>query len=131
MSIANQHEITMQLQFSGKKHAKILTKIEDRYKQSHRRMSSRYAYFTDQENRYRAFRPASEADAKRDILRDEGKPQFTTFEVPMSYSILLTMHSHMSGIFLGRSPIFQFSGRDGQAEDNKLAVEALMQPQVL
>lgn len=117
---------------SGKKslHAEILEKIMDRFRYSYNEMSQRYYHFAEMENRYRAYRPASELDRLRSLRRDEGSPQFTTVEVPYSYALLLTQHSFLSNIFLGRSPALQYMGIDGEGEMNKYAVEAIMNHQM-
>ena len=80
----------------------------------------------DAEKSFAAEIDEKSADALRRTARDSGEPQYTTINVPYSYSMLMTAHTYLSSAFLSRNPILQFQGRHGEPENNVMAVEAYM-----
>lgn len=77
-----------------------------------------------------AYVPESETDAKRQIARDAGMPQYKTIDIPYSYAMLLTLHTYITSIFLTRSPVFAVQGRHGEGEHSVMAMEALLDYQI-
>lgn len=105
-------------------------RVRERIKLSRGSMSRRYDQWAKNEELFKAYIPTSEADALRKQRRDEGKPQYTTIEVPYSYSVAMTAHTYFTSVFLARSPTLQFTGRHGEGEMQVQAVEALMDYQM-
>lgn len=55
---------------------------------------------------------------------------FKEIYVPYSYAILMTMHTYMTSVFLGRTPVFQYTGRHGESMQQNQVMEALIDYQV-
>jgi hypothetical protein len=108
------------------KHAQVLEAVRQRRRMSYDKMSGRYTAWAEMEERFRAYIKPTEGDKKRAELRKEGKTQYTTLEIPYSYAILLTLHTYLTSVFLGRAPIFQYESRHGEPQQNVKAVEAVI-----
>lgn len=111
-------------------HRQIVEAIKQRYQMSREYMSRRYTAWSEQEERFRAYVNLSTNDSLRKNLRKQGKPQYTTIDVPFSYAMLLTAHTYWTSVFLSRNPVFQYAGRRGQTQEAEQAVEALMDYQL-
>lgn len=105
-------------------------RVRERIKLSRDAMSQRYETWAENEEQFKAYIPTKEADALRKQKRKDGSPQYTTIEVPYSYSIAMTAHTYYTSVFMTRSPIMQFSGRHGESEMAIQAVESLMDYQL-
>lgn len=75
--------------------------------------------------------PEREVDAVRRVARDGGLPQYTTIQVPYSYAVVMAAHTYLTSVFLGRDPVFQYTGRHGESQQAVQALEALVAYQVL
>jgi len=109
-----------------KLHREVLDALKARIEMSRRVMSNQYTKWKENEEQYMAFIPETDVDATRRNIRDSGKPQYTTIDIPYSYATLMTSHTYFTSVFLARSPILQFSGRHGEAQNQEQGVEALM-----
>jgi hypothetical protein len=118
------------LRFGSGKHKAILDALLARKKISDTKMNNLHEGFNDSDELYRCFIKETDVDALRSAKRDQGKPQFTTLRVPYSYAMLLSAHTYNTSVFLGRAPVYQFSGRHGEGEHQVQAVEALMDYQL-
>jgi hypothetical protein len=98
---------------------------------SEREMSLYYENWKDAEERFIAYRKKTVGDERREVERDDGTPQFTTIEVPYSYAMLMTAQTYWTTVFLGRSPIFQYTARHGETQDQVMGMEALIDYQVM
>lgn len=112
------------------KHSKLLDAVKRRWKLSRDSMSKRYGVWEQQEKRFVAYMPAKETEQKRGDKRKAGQPQYTTIEIPYSYAQLLAAHTYWTSVFLARTPIYQFTGRHGEAEHQVQALEAVMDYQL-
>jgi hypothetical protein len=113
------------------RHLRIVEAIEARREFSEREHSSKYtAQWEAAEDRFVAYIPESEADARRRDKRKTGDVKFTTIKIPMSYAVLMTAHTYWTSVFLGRNPMFQHVGRHGEADRQVQAVDALIDYQV-
>ena len=114
------------LPYGTPRHNQVLEAVKQRYMLSHEHMSKRYDAWKKQEERVLAYVNLKETDEARKQLRKQGRPQYVTLDVPYSHAMLLTAHTYWTSVFLGRSPVLQYSGRHGQTQDQEAAVEALM-----
>ena len=115
----------------GSEKDKMLRKrLYHRYKLSVDKMRNKHLAYETAEERFTAYMPERDVDARRRILREQGKPQYTTLVLPYSYAILLTAHTYWTSVFMARNPIFQFEARHGETRGNVQAVEALLDYQV-
>lgn len=106
-------------------------RCRERIKMSRDAMSRRYDQWATNEDQFKAYIPEKDADALRRTQRtQQGKPQYTTIEVPYSYSVGMTMHTYFTSVFLSRSPVLQYTGRHGESDMQVQAVEALIDYQL-
>lgn len=118
--------LSLQIPNNSQRAKDILTNLYKRWSMSAQKMSSKLASYEMAEERFVAYMPEREADARRKAYRESGKPQFTTLVIPYSYAILMTAHTYWTSVFLSRAPIFQFQARHGEAKGNEQALEALI-----
>lgn len=118
----NYHKIS----YGSEAHRKILKGIQARWHLSRNKMSDRYSAWKKMEEQALLYVKTSDADAKREALRDSGEPKFTTINVPYSYAQMLAMHTYLTSVFLGRTPVHQFLGRHSFSAQSEKAVEALI-----
>lgn len=119
------------ISFDSPKHKMILDRIKRRWKLSRNKMSDRYETWREAEKKFVAYIKPTEGDRKRETLRDSGKgAQYTTIEIPYSYAQLLAAHTYWTSVFLGRTPIMQFTGRHGETENSVQALEAIIDYQI-
>ena len=123
--------LTLDVPFDSPLHTRILNGVRDRIEASKRAMTRRHAKWIKDEEAAIAYLPEKDIDASRRILRDvEGKPQYTTLQIPYSYAVLMSMHTYWTTVFLGRNPVFQFTGRHGESSQQVQAVEAVIDYQL-
>ncbi len=122
--------LTLDIRFGSPLHRLILDGVRDRVQFSKRKFQTRHDKWIKAEERALAFLPETEVDAKRRLLRDQGKPQYTTIQIPYSYAILMASHTYWTTVFLARVPVMQFQGRHGESSQQVQALEALMSYQV-
>src|SRR5262245_43186944 len=112
-------------------HTKVCDALNARFQLSVTRMNVLHDKWPKAEEAFIAYVPETAADAKRRVKREnEGKPQYTTVILPYTYYQLMSAHSYWTTVFLSRDPVYQFSGRHGEAEDQVLAIEAMIAYQV-
>lgn len=121
----------VEVKFGTPLHDRILKEVTSRFQLSYRKMSDRHKIWQNTDELFQAYVKETDEDAKRRAKRESGQPQYTTITVPYSYAMLLAAHTYWSSVFLSRSPVFQFTGRHGEAQQKIQAVEAVMDYQVL
>lgn len=115
-----------EIRFSSDEHQYILEAVRQRRKMSYDGMSTRYTAWAEMEERFRAYIKPTQGDKDREQLKKEGKPQYTTLVIPYDYAILLTLHTYITSVFLGRNPIFQYDARHSETAAQVDAVEAII-----
>lgn len=101
--------------------------LESRIKMAEKEQMKRHNAWRKAEDSILAYMPASEMDKKRETNRDQnGVPSYTTMYIPYSYALLMSAHTYWTSVFMGRAPMFQFSGRHGEGENQVMAVEAMV-----
>src|SRR5262245_2486869 len=109
----------------------ILDELKSRVSRWDSDISSKKEKWREAEDKALAFIPDTEVTRKRKADRAAGKPDYTTIQVPYSYAVLMSALTYVTSVFFGRNPIFQFSGRHGESQQQTQAMEALMDYQVL
>jgi hypothetical protein len=94
-------------------------------------LGTKYAKYAEAEDKALAYIPETDVDAIRRSGRGRGLPDYTTIQIPYSYAVLMAAHTYVTSVFLGRSPVFQFTGRHGESEQSVQALEALIDYQML
>lgn len=122
---------SMIIRYGTERHKTIVDAVMARYRMSKRAMEERYPEFRKSEEQFLAYIPETQKDAERRVeFYDRGNPTYRTVVVPMSYAMLMAAHTYWTSVFLGRSPVLQFEGRHGEAQNQTQAVEAIMNYQL-
>ena len=101
--------------------------MRDRVEASKRALARRHDKWIKDEEAALAYLPEKDIDAARRLKREvKGEPQYTTIQIPYSYAVLMSMHTYWTTVFMGRDPVFQFSGRHGESQQQVQAMEALI-----
>lgn len=114
----------------SKLHEKIIARLTSRWTVASAAQMERHDKWRRAEETVLAYVPTSDADSVRKAARDQGKPKYTTIMLPYTYALLMTAHTYWTSVFFARSPVHQYSGRHGEAEQQIQAVEALIAYQV-
>lgn len=114
----------------SERHDNLLEKIKDCTRMSQNVMNKRHENWTKNESLFKAYTKETPDDSKRRKTREQGLPQYTTIVIPYSYAIAMTAVTYWSQVFMGRSPIFQYAGRNQQSERSTQAVEAVIDYQM-
>lgn len=118
--------LSMKIPFGSDKHKKLVREIQDRHSFSREFMQKQYDRWADSEERHLSYINLSDADRERKREKKGGEFRFVTLDIPFSYAILLTMHTYWASVFLGRTPVHQFTGRHGEGQQQVQAVEAII-----
>lgn len=110
---------------------KILEEIRQRVLFWERKVQDKFEAWTEAENKVLAYVPETEVTRARKADRAAGKPDYTTIQIPYSYAVLMSALTYITSVFFGRTPVFQYSGRHGEAEQQIQAMEALIDYQML
>lgn len=119
-----------ELRYGTEKHRRTLEAILSYRNFSAEKMRNRYSTWIKQDEAAIAFMPEKDSDRRRKALRDAGEPQFTTLKVPYDYAVLMSYHTYVTSVFLGRSPVIQYQGRTGQSQNATMAVESIIDYQM-
>src|SRR5688572_17069617 len=119
--------ISKNLPMGGELHKTILTAVKERKELSNQKMSNFRRQWDRADDSMKAYIKEKDIDAIRRSERElEGQPHYITLEVPYTYAVVMTAHTYFTSTLLGRSPVYQFSGRHGETQDAIMAVEAVM-----
>lgn len=119
--------ITKDISPNSDLHRKLITAIKARHSISANKMQDFHARWDKARKTFRAYLPERENDALRRVDRDNGgNPQYTTMVLPYTYAMVMTAHTYITSVFMGRSPMMQFSGMHGESETQVMALEAVM-----
>jgi hypothetical protein len=110
---------------------KIINECRLRVLESERKLSTKHKKWEQAEDKALAYLPEREVDAVRRASRDGGMPEYTTIQIPYSYAVLMAAHTYLTSVFFGRNPIWQFTGRHGETQQQVQAMEAVIDYQVL
>jgi hypothetical protein len=112
---------------------RILAEVQSRVRASEKEISEKLPDWGEAENSALAYIQESQADRirKNKVAEKGGLPEYTTITIPYSYAVLMAAHTYLTSVFMGRSPIMQFSGRHGESAQSVQAMEALMDYQML
>lgn len=109
---------------------KLLREIQARRRIHERGVDGKYDQWTKAEETTLAYIHERDVDRLRKQKREGGLPEYTTIVIPYTYAVLMAAHTYFTSVFMGRNPIFQYSGRHGEPMQSVMAVEALHDYQV-
>lgn len=121
---------SLEISPKSKLYRRLIDAVRDRVTSSKGEMEKFHKRWKEAEERSIAYIPEREMDALRRAEREGGKPQYTTIQLPYTYAVMLSAHTYWTSVFLSRNPIFQFTGRHGETEQQTQALEALIDYQV-
>lgn len=110
---------------------KILAECRSRVRASEREIGAKMEKWSQAEDKALAYIPETEVNRLRRTKRENGLPDYTTIQIPYSYAVLMSAHTYLTSVFMGRNPIQQFSARHGETQQQVQAVEALQDYQML
>lgn len=129
MSVESEH---FDVKVGSPLHAKILKEIIDRRNFSARKMTDYHKRWTEQDEVVRAYVPETETTSKqRHSKRFKREFDYISLELPYSFAIIMTAHTYWASVFLSRNPVYQFTARHGEGQDKVMAVEAIMDYQLI
>ena len=129
MSVESEH---IQIDPKSKLHKRILQEVMDRRKFSLRKMQDYHRRWDEQDDVIRAYLPETEMTSnQKSNRRFKREFDYISLELPYSYAIIMTAHTYWSSVFLSRNPVYQFTARHGEPQNSVMAVEALMDYQLL
>lgn len=105
---------------------KILSEVRSRIRYSQSKLSGKHEQWKKAEETAIAYIPEREVDALRRADRENGMPSYTTIQLPYTSAVMLSAHTYLTSVFFGRDPVFQFTGRHGEGQQNVQAMEALI-----
>jgi hypothetical protein len=111
-------------------HQKIVAMLSTRIRYAERARNVQVVKWQEAEERALAYLPEQEMDAIRRADRTRGQPRYTTIQIPYTYAMIMAAHTYLTSVFFSRSPVHQFAGRHGEAEDKVGAMEALIGYQI-
>lgn len=111
----------------GKLHEYLLKQVLQRKKFSEKKMKDYHKQWSDADDSMKAYIHERDVDKKRkDKKTFDGEVDYVTLEVPYTYAIVMTAHTYFSSVMLSRVPLWQFTGRHGEAQDSVMAVESVI-----
>ena len=116
--------------FDSKQHRDMVTYVKSLVKLSDDKLADRIEAWRDAEKTNQSYIPAADVERKANVGTKAESTGFTQIHVPYSYAMQMAAHTYLSSVFLGRSPVFQFQGRNGQGQDQVLAAEAIVDYQL-
>lgn len=129
MSVESEH---IEIKPGSDKHARILKEVLSRRDFSMRKMKDYHDRWDLADETLRAYVPETELTSKQRHSKKQNREfDYISLELPYSFAIIMTAHTYWTSVFLGRSPVFQFTARHGEAQDSVIAVEAIMDYQLL
>ena len=121
---------TLRIDRESRLHKTIVKEVSSRIKIAERRLTDKHDAWTRAEELVTAYVNETEDDAERRTSREAGDPRYTTIQVPYTYALLMAAHTYWTGVFLGRTPIHQYQGVNGEGENQTLAIESIINYQV-
>lgn len=92
------------------------------------KLSERAVAWEEAEKANQSYLPKADAERRGKLNREE--MGFTKVVIPYSYAMLMAAHTYLCSVFLGRDPVFQYEGKNGQGQDQCLMVEAMVKHNV-
>lgn len=123
--------LNVELGYGTPKHQKILNSLLERKRFSMGKMQPSIERWKLADDAMRGYLKTSDVDALRIQKKtNKGAVDYVTLEVPYAFAIVSSMHTYVTSVFLGRSPIYQFTARHDEGQNSVLAVEAVMDYQL-
>lgn len=123
-----------ELTFKSREHSVILQALRARIRLAKDKLGPYYERMALDESLFHAYIKEDDFHELSVRIKNpeeaKGGNDFKTIYVPYAYAILMTMHTYLTSVFLGRSPIFQYTGRHGESMQQNQVLEALVDYQI-
>lgn len=119
-----------EVKFGTEKHQRLRDAVWSRYLMSRDHFSSRHEKWAEAEDIFMAYINPDEEEKKRKNAQKAGEATFSQIVVPYTYATLLSAHTYWTTVFLGRTPVFQYTARHGEGHQKVQAVEAIVDYQL-
>lgn len=118
--------LNVRLPFDSKKHKFILSALLARKTPAKNKVEDRVSDFERHDDLFDCYlKDTVDTETRKDKFKN-GEPDYYTIYVPYSYATLLSAHTYWTSVFMGRNPVFQFTGRHGEPMMKVQSVEAIM-----
>lgn len=125
-------DLRSRLRYGTQLHQFVLDACLRRKRFSEEKMRERYNKWRQDDDAMLSYMPEKDTDARRRQLRENGgEPQFTTIYIPYDYAVLMAAHTYWTSVFLSRNPILQYQGQSDSSQSAELAVESLVNYQMV
>jgi hypothetical protein len=119
--------MTLPIAKQSELHKRVLKEIGPRIGMAEKYHSDQHEKWKRAEELVSAYVPESADDRTRRWKREkDGRPAYTTIQIPYSYALLMAAHTYWTSVFFARSPVHQFSGRHGETETQVQGLEAMI-----
>ena len=123
--------LTKDIPFESPLHKGVVKALLSRITLAEKGYSGQRDKFIKAEDTILAYVPESDMDRKRRSAREnEGQPKYTTIKLPYTFALLMFAHTYLTSVFFGRAPVYQYTGRHGESEEQCDALEAIIGYQV-
>ena len=106
----------------------ILKQCQSWVTASDAKLGERAVAWEEAEKANQSYMPKADAERRGKLNREE--VGFTKIVIPYSYAMLMAAHTYLCSVFLGRDPVFQYEGKNGQGQDQCLKAEAMIKHNV-
>lgn len=119
--------ITLELRHGSPLSNRILSAVSIRINASKEAYQNRHHKWRENEKTALAYLPEDELSHRKKVERSYyGVPDYTKIRIPYSYGILMASHTYWTTVFMGRTPVNQYTGRHGESQQQVQAMEALI-----
>lgn len=114
-----------------KLHSDLVSFITSLVKISDDKLNERLSDWRIAEEMNQSYVPAADAERLQKRQNQSWMDSFTKITIPYCYGVQMAMHTYLASVFMGRSPVYQSGGRNGQGQDQILMMDALIDYQMM
>lgn len=114
-----------------KLHSDLVAFILSLVKVSDDKLNERLKEWRIAEEMNQSYIPAADAERLQKRQKQTWMDSFTKITIPYCYGVQMAMHTYLASVFMGRSPVYQSGGRNGQGQDQVLMLDALIDYQMM
>lgn len=118
----------IQLDYGTRKHDRIRNFLREGLQAAQRSQADWHDQLRYNEDQYKLWmkKPKDEQGDESTPARDlTDRPKFESLLIPYGYANCSAAHMYTSSVFLSRTPVFQFTGRSGETQDQEMKMEAI------
>ncbi len=117
--------LSYQINHDSEEHRKLIGIFDNLVKFGDDTFAEAKGNFYDNEQKFNALVDEDGPDDE-DGPGKEGRSQYKTIHVPMSFAIACTVHTYLSTVFLSRTPVMQVQTRHSKTQEGPMAMEAFL-----